>query len=98
MKGNYIRGFAPIKLNWGLPMKLFRFIVLLLVVVGAINWGLWGVFQYDIIQAVFNSDTSVWARIAYTVLGLAGVYGISFFFVPQIYGCCKDKCSHKEEQ
>ena len=77
-------------------MKIFRFFVLLLVIIGAINWGLWGVFQYDIIQAIFKSDTSFWARVAYTIIGLAGVYGISFFFVPAIYGN-KHKYEHNEE-
>ncbi|NGX29448.1 MAG: hypothetical protein KR126chlam4_00770 [Candidatus Anoxychlamydiales bacterium] len=61
-------------------MRVIRFIVLLLILVGAINWGLWGVFQYDVIQDVFGSDQSTWARIAYTIVGLAGIYGISFLF------------------
>ena len=61
-------------------MRIIRFIVLLLILCGAINWGLWGAFQYDIIQDVFGSDQSVWARFVYIIIGLAGIYGISFFF------------------
>lgn len=85
-----------LKFLWGLQMKLVRFIALLLIVVGAINWGLWGLFQFDLIQALVGSDTSIWARILYTIVGLAGVYGICFFFVPHIYCCCKGKCKHEE--
>lgn len=70
-------------------MKFIRFIVLLLVIVGALNWGLWGFFQYDVIQDIIGSDTSALARIIYSIIGLAGVWGISFFFVPELYGSCK---------
>ncbi len=75
-------------------MKFIRFIVLLLVIIGALNWGLWGFFQYDVIQDVIGSDTSALARIIYSIIGLAGIWGISFFFIPEIYGSCS--CKHNE--
>lgn len=59
-------------------MRIVRFIVLLLVLIGAINWGLWGAFQYDIIQDIFGSGGL--ARFLYIIVGLAGIYGISFLF------------------
>ena len=68
-------------------MKVIRFIMLLLIVVGALNWGLWGFFQYDLIADLFGGNTSSLARILYIAVGIAGIYGISFFFVPEIYGC-----------
>lgn len=74
-------------------MRLFKFIVLLLIVIGALNWGLWGFFQYDVIADIFGSNKEVIARIAYAIIGLAGVWGIAFLFSPSIY--CK-KCSPKE--
>ncbi|NGX56198.1 MAG: hypothetical protein K1060chlam5_00435 [Candidatus Anoxychlamydiales bacterium] len=64
-------------------MKLIRFIAMLLMVVGAINWGLWGLFQFDIVKALFpyrGSNVSTIAAIVYIVVGLAGIYGISFLF------------------
>ena len=61
-------------------MRLIRLIVLILVIIGAINWGLWGSFQYDIIQDIFGSSSSGWARLFYILIGLAGIYGISFIF------------------
>jgi uncharacterized protein len=66
-------------------MKLIRFLVLLLMVAGAVNWGLWGLYQYDLIQDFFGSNRSLLARALYGAIGLAGVFGISFFFVPEIY-------------
>lgn len=69
-------------------MKILRFITLLLVIVGALNWGLWGIFQYDVIAHIFSGNTSGWARFVYSIIGLFGIYGITFFFVPEIYKCC----------
>ena len=78
-------------------MKFFRFIVLLLVIVGALNWGLWGFFKYDFIQDLVG--TGAWARICYSIIGLAGLYGISFFFSKGVYGSrvCHKHEEHKEE-
>ena len=72
--------------NMGVLMKVVRFIALILIVVGAINWGLWGAFQYDIIQDILGPQRAGIARFIYILVGLAGIYGISFFF-----GCC---CKH----
>ncbi len=77
-------------------MKFIRFIVLLLVVAGALNWGFWGFFQYDVIQDIVGSDTSALARIIYSIIGLAGVYAITFFFSRGIYGGCGCKKEPKE--
>ncbi|NGX63372.1 MAG: hypothetical protein KR126chlam6_00780 [Candidatus Anoxychlamydiales bacterium] len=77
-------------------MRIIRFIVLLLILVGAINWGLWGAFQYDVIQDVFGSDQSTWARIAYIIIGLAGIWGISFLFSKGTCGFGSDHKSEKE--
>jgi len=82
-------------------MKIFRFLALLLIIIGALNWGLWGFFQIDIIQVIFKSDTSIIARIVYAIVGIAGLYGISFFFNPCVYGCSCTQCqggSKKEEE
>jgi len=77
-------------------MRIIRFIVLLLILVGAINWGLWGAFQYDVIQDVFGSDQSSLARIAYIIVGLAGIWGISFLFSKGTCGFGSDHKSEKE--
>jgi uncharacterized membrane protein YuzA (DUF378 family) len=70
-------------------MRVVKFLALLLIVAGAINWGLWGIFQYDFIADIFMGNTTMWARICYSIVGFAGIIGISFFFVPGIYKCHK---------
>lgn len=61
-------------------MRIVRFIVLILVLIGAINWGLWGAFQYDLIQDIFGIEHASIARFFYIIIGLAGIYGVSFLF------------------
>ena len=51
-------------------MIFVRFITLILVLLGAINWGLWGFFQYDLIQDLLGSDTSFLARTIYSIVGI----------------------------
>lgn len=55
-------------------------IALILVVIGAINWGCIGIFQFDLVAAIFGGMGTVWSRIIYTLVGLAGVWCISLFF------------------
>lgn len=45
---------------------------LILMIIGAINWGLVGLFEFDLVAAIFG-DMSVFSRIIYTRVGLAGV-------------------------
>ncbi|WP_299997930.1 DUF378 domain-containing protein [uncultured Clostridium sp.] len=59
-------------------MKIIDTIVLILVIVGSINWGLLGFFQFDLVAAIFG-DMSTFSRIIYSVIGIAGLYSISFF-------------------
>ena len=57
---------------------------LILVIVGAINWLLVGVFQWDLVTSIFGGDTlrasSGISRIIYSLVGLAGLYSITFLF------------------
>jgi uncharacterized membrane protein YuzA (DUF378 family) len=48
-------------------------IALVLVLIGAINWGLVGLFAFDLVAAIFGEMT-VLSRIIYTLVGIAGVY------------------------
>lgn len=52
--------------------------MLLLILIGALNWGLWGFFQFDIVAWVFGSNSSALSRIVYGIIGLSGVWGLSF--------------------
>ena len=79
-------------------MKFIKFIVQLLVVIGALNWGLWGFFQYDAIQDFLGTDTSMLARTIYGIIGIAGIWAFTFFFCPSFWGCRKTCChEHKKD-
>ena len=55
-------------------MKSLNFITLLLVVLGALNWGLMGLFQLDVVATLFAGPQSTLSRIIYILVGLAGLY------------------------
>lgn len=57
-------------------------IFLALVIIGAINWGLIGLFQFDLVAALFGGMASMVSRIIYTIIGLSGLYAISLLFYP----------------
>ena len=59
-------------------MKLLDNIVLALVVIGAVNWGLIGFFEFDLVAALFGEMTA-FSRIVYGLVGISGLYAISFF-------------------
>ena len=59
-------------------MKTLDIISLVLVIVGAINWGLIGLFQYDLVSAIFGGSGFVITRIVFALVGIAGLYSISF--------------------
>jgi len=53
---------------------------LVLIIIGALNWGLIGLFQFDLVAALFGGMSGVIARVVYTLVGLAGLWGISLLF------------------
>ena len=55
-------------------------IALILTIVGALNWGSIGLFQFDIVAWLCGGQGSVVARIIYTLVGIAGVWCISLLF------------------
>ncbi|MBQ8238642.1 MAG: DUF378 domain-containing protein [Oscillospiraceae bacterium] len=52
----------------------------ILSIVGCLNWGLVGIFQFDLVAWLFGGSDTLLARIIYTVIGLAGAWCISFLF------------------
>lgn len=59
--------------------KPFDWIALTLVIIGAINWGLVGFFQFDLIATLFGGMTSWISRVIYAIVGLAGLYTLSLY-------------------
>ena len=47
-----------------------------LVIIGALNWGLIGFFNFDLVAAIFGGQDSVWSRIIYSLVGLSGLLAI----------------------
>ena len=55
-------------------------LALLLVIIGALNWGSIGIFQFDIVAWIFGGQAAVVSRIIYTLVALAGIWCISLLF------------------
>lgn len=55
-------------------------IALLLVIIGAINWGAIGIFGLDLVGFIFGGQDALLSRVIFTLVGLAGIWCISFLF------------------
>ena len=60
-------------------MKIIDKIALVLIVIGAINWGLIGFFEFDLVAAIFG-NMSAFSRIIYALVGISGLWGIKLLF------------------
>lgn len=49
-------------------------------IIGALNWGLIGLFQFDLVASIFGGMSAVFSRIIYALVGLAGIWGITMLF------------------
>jgi uncharacterized protein len=63
-------------------MGVLRRIALLLVIIGAINWGLIGLFNFDLVAAIFGGQDSLLSRVIYSLVGLSGLICLSLLFAP----------------
>ena len=61
-------------------INMFDKICLILVIIGALNWGLVGLFEFDLVAWAFGGATAIISRIIYTVIALAGIWCISLLF------------------
>jgi len=52
-----------------------------LVLIGALNWLLVGLFQWDVVAWLFGGSDVLWSRVVYTLVGIAGAY-----LLPQAFG------------
>ena len=67
-------------------MKIIKIIAMILVIVGGLNWGLVGLFNIDLVAAIFGAMSTL-SRIIYTLVGLAAIY----IAIISKSICCKDK-------
>ena len=61
-------------------MKIVDRIALILTIIGGINWGLIGIFKFDLVAWIFGGQTAVMSRIVYTLVCLAAIWCISLLF------------------
>ena len=55
-------------------------IALILTIIGGINWGLIGIFQFDLVAWIFGGQDAILSRIIYTLVGIAALWCMSLFF------------------
>ncbi len=60
-------------------MKIIDKIALVLVIIGAIVWGLIGLFNFNLVEAIFGNMTII-SRIIYTLVGISGLWAIKLLF------------------
>lgn len=63
----------------GAKMKIIDKTALVLIIIGAINWGLIGLFSFDLVATLFG-DMSILSRIVYSLVGISGLWGIKLLF------------------
>ena len=59
----------------GKKMKVIDKIALILIIIGAINWGLIGIFKFNLVEMIFG-DMTMLARLIYILVGISGLWGI----------------------
>ena len=60
-------------------MRVIDNIALALIIIGAINWGLIGLFNFNLVDTLFGVGTTI-SRIVYTLVGISGLWTIRLFF------------------
>lgn len=55
-------------------------LILLLIIIGGINWGLIGFFNFNLVSTIFSGALTFIARIIYALVGIAALYAITFLF------------------
>ncbi len=66
--------------------KYLGLVAMALTVIGALNWGLWGFFQFDLVAFLLNGNTSMASRVVYSIVGLSGLWSLKHLC------CCKKRC------
>ena len=61
-------------------MKTLQRIALILPIVGALNWGLIGFFDFNLVTSLFGDTNNIIPRIIYSIIAIAGVINIGLFF------------------
>lgn len=60
-------------------MKVIDTIALILIIIGAINWGLIGIFNFNLVDTIFGAMSAI-SKIIYILVGISGLWGIKLLF------------------
>lgn len=63
-------------------MEVLRRIALALLIIGGINWGLIGLFQFDLVASIFGGQEALLSRVVYALVGLSALYCLTLLFEP----------------
>lgn len=61
-------------------MNILQKIALVLVIIGALNWGLVGIFNFNLVAFIFDNINPIVSRIIYSLVGIAGIISITTLF------------------
>ena len=73
-------------------MKCLSVFAFFLVIIGALNWGLWGFFQFDLVAWAFHGNTTWMSRFIYAIIGLAGVWNLRLLSRCKHFCCNSASC------
>jgi len=65
-------------------MKLLNAVSLILTIIGGLNWGLIGFFQFNLVNSLLGEFTII-TKLIYCLIGIASLYSISFFIKEKVY-------------
>ena len=60
-------------------MKILSYIALTLVIIGALNWGLIGLLDFNLVDTLFGTDSFL-SSLIYSLVGLSGIYSFYFYY------------------
>ncbi|HLS07530.1 DUF378 domain-containing protein [Lentibacillus sp.] len=63
-------------------MRTIQRIALVLVIIGALNWGLIGLFQWDLVATLFGGQDAALSRVVYTLVGIGALFCLPLLFDP----------------
>ncbi len=62
-------------------MNILQKPCLILTIIGAINWGLVGLFDFDLVKFITMNQVNIWTRVIYCIIAIAGIINILLLFV-----------------
>ncbi|MFG0244516.1 MAG: DUF378 domain-containing protein [Phycisphaerales bacterium JB052] len=64
-------------------MKALQLLTLVLLIVGGLNWGLWGLFEFDLVAAIFGGSTTLLSKVVYILVGASALVQLVGLFAPK---------------